>query len=64
MEMRPYVVRQGEHLAGIAARYGFDPQPVWEHEANSELREQRRDPQILAPGDLLYIPRGWVHAAR
>lgn len=56
MEMRPYVVRQGEHLAGIAARYGFDPQPVWEHEANSELREQRRDPQILAPGDLLYIP--------
>jgi hypothetical protein len=56
MVMRPYIIRQGDHLAGLAATYGFDAEEVWQDDANSELRELRRSPQVLAPGDLLYIP--------
>jgi hypothetical protein len=54
--MRAHIVQQGEHLAGLAARMGFDAEEVWNHAANEELRSQRRSPQILAPGDILYVP--------
>lgn len=54
--MRPYIVRQGEHLLGIAARQGFDADEVWEHEDNRELRDTRASGQVLAPGDVLFIP--------
>jgi N-acetylmuramoyl-L-alanine amidase len=54
--MRAYVVQQGDHLAGIAARLGFDAETCWNDEQNRELREQRGDPQVLAAGDVLYVP--------
>lgn len=54
--MRPYIVRQGDHLASIAARHGFDADEVWNHDRNRDLRERRDGPQVLAPGDLLYVP--------
>lgn len=54
--MRAHIVQQGEHLAGLAARMGFEASEVWSHEANAELRERRSDPQRLAPGDVLFVP--------
>lgn len=54
--MRPYVVRQGDHLVGLAARFGFDAEEVWQHADNEELREARPNPQVLSPGDILFIP--------
>lgn len=54
--MRAHIVQQGEHLLGLAARMGFDADTVWNDDANRELREQRPDPQVLAPGDVLYVP--------
>jgi hypothetical protein len=51
-----HVVRQGEHLASIAEQYGFaDSRTIWEHPRNADLRS-RRDPDVLFPGDTLFVP--------
>lgn len=55
-DYRPYVVRQGDHLARLAYIHGFDAAEVWNHERNAELRAMGRTPEILAPGDVLYLP--------
>lgn len=50
-------VQQGEWLSRIAHQHGFkDWQIIWNHEKNTELREKRGSPDILKPGDILYIP--------
>ncbi len=54
--MRPYVVKQGDYLRRLAHERGFQPDVVWEHAANKDLRERRDNPEILAPGDILYVP--------
>lgn len=55
-EMRPYVVRQGDYLVRLAWIHGFDAEEVWKHEKNKELAERRKDHNILAPGDVIYLP--------
>lgn len=54
--MRAYIIGRGEDLQSIAARLGFDPNEVWNADDNRELRELRNSPQVLAPGDVLYVP--------
>jgi N-acetylmuramoyl-L-alanine amidase len=52
-----HVVVQGEHLHGIADRYGFlDPRTIWDHPSNAELKAQRENASVLFPGDELFIP--------
>jgi hypothetical protein len=52
-----HTVVQGEHLPGIALRYGFlDWNTVYQHPKNAELRSRRRNPNVLLPGDKIYIP--------
>lgn len=52
-----HTVEQGEYLGMIAARYGFhDPLTVWNDPANRELRERRKNPNVLCPGDQVTIP--------
>lgn len=55
-EVRPYVVKQGDHLRKLAHRHGFDAAEVWEHPKNAELRALRRSFDVLAPGDILFLP--------
>jgi hypothetical protein len=54
--MRPYFVRQGDYLTSIADRFGFEPAEVWEHQKNEALRKKRKNPNLLFPGDVLFIP--------
>ncbi len=54
--MQPYVVKQGDYLAQIAYRFGFDADTVWMDDKNSDLRALRCNPNILYPSDILYIP--------
>lgn len=50
-------VVQGEHLFGIARKYGFpDWKKIWNHGQNAELKELRKNPNVLFPGDELFIP--------
>lgn len=54
--MGTIVVDTGDTVARLAAAHGFsDPRVVWHAPENAELRT-RRQADILAPGDELYIP--------
>ena len=54
--MPTYRVRQGECLNSIALAHGITWQKIWNHGDNSALRDRRRDPNVLLPGDELWIP--------
>lgn len=55
--MPTHVVAQGEHLAAIARRYRFgNPRAIWDHPGNAELRRRRDNPNVLLPGDQVFIP--------
>jgi len=52
-----YTVKQGDYLVKIAEENGFaDFRTIWEHAQNKELKEKRKNPNVLAPGDELFIP--------
>jgi hypothetical protein len=54
--MQPYVIKQGDFLARLAYRFGFDADTVWNDPKNAPLRQLRPNPNILWPTDILYIP--------
>jgi N-acetylmuramoyl-L-alanine amidase len=50
-------VQQGDHVFKIANKYGFqDPKTIWEHPKNAPLKQKRKNPHVLNPDDVLYIP--------
>lgn len=52
-----HTVEQGDHLSKIAKKYGFsDYRTIWDHGQNADLRQKRPNPNVLFPGDRLYIP--------
>ncbi len=51
-----HTICQGECLSSVAHRYGFRWQFLWDHAENAELKEKRKDPNVLYPGDILFIP--------
>lgn len=52
-----HTVLQGETLLSIARAHRFSSwEQIWEHSNNEALRDLRGDPQVLAPGDELFIP--------
>jgi hypothetical protein len=51
-----YVVRQGECLASIAFAHRMQWQSIWDHPRNAVPKQSRGEPNILLPGDRLYIP--------
>jgi N-acetylmuramoyl-L-alanine amidase len=55
--MPSHVVQQGECLSSIADAYGFsDWRVIYDDPGNSDLRGSRPDPNLLYPGDVLFIP--------
>ena len=53
--MKPYVVKQGDHLTKLAHKMGFDADTVWNDSKNAELKKARK-PDILKAGDVLWVP--------
>src|SRR5262249_32049510 len=52
-----HTVKQGEHLTRIAKAYGFsDYRTVWDHAENAEVKRKRGNPNVIFPGDRLFIP--------
>ena len=53
---RQHKVRQGECLNSISEQYGLFWQTVWNDPGNQGLKDRRKDPSVLLPGDMLTIP--------
>jgi N-acetylmuramoyl-L-alanine amidase len=51
-----YKIRKGDCLSSIAARYKIPPDKLWQDSGNQALREKRKDPNVLHPGDEIVIP--------
>jgi hypothetical protein len=54
--MPTHIVAQGECLSSIAEANGLYWKTIWQHAENMTLRQLRGDPNVLAPGDELFIP--------
>lgn len=54
--MTNHTVRQGECISSIAYEYGFFPNTIWNHPDNEQLKQLRKDMNLLEVGDIVKIP--------
>lgn len=55
--MADYTVKQGDCLSSIARDHGFTRwRTIYDHANNAAFRQLRPDPNLIYPGDVLYIP--------
>ncbi len=54
---RYHTVSQGEHLTSIAKDYHFsDYRTIYNHPENKDFKDSRPDPNVIFPGDVIFIP--------
>lgn len=51
-----YKVKQGDCISSIAEKYGLDPNALWNHPDNRDLKDLRKDPNVLYPDDVVAVP--------
>jgi N-acetylmuramoyl-L-alanine amidase len=52
-----YIVRQGDCLSKLARRFGLTNwRTIYEHPNNADFRGLRSDPNVIYPGDRIFIP--------
>jgi len=51
-----YTVCLGDCVSSVSAKHGLFWETVWNAPENSELKAFRSDPNVLLPGDQLFIP--------
>ena len=49
-------VQQGDCISSIASEYGISWDKIWNHGDNADLKQRRKDPNVLFPGDVLVVP--------
>jgi len=51
-----YEVKPGECIGSIAHAHKIAWQRIWNHPKNADLRELRKDPNVLREGDSVFVP--------
>lgn len=51
-----HTIVQGEGVSSLADKHGLFASTIWNDPANAELKEQRKDMNVLMPGDVVVIP--------
>ena len=51
-----YTLQDDDTLESIARQVDQEPEAIWNHDNNEELRERRGSPQDLQAGDTIFIP--------
>ncbi len=54
--MPTHLVKQGECLSSIAEHYDLPWKTIYNHAQNAALRERRPNPNVLFPGDEIFVP--------
>ncbi len=54
--MPTHTAQQGDCLTSIAEQYGMYWETIWNHPENADLKRRRKDPNVLFPGDLVFVP--------
>jgi N-acetylmuramoyl-L-alanine amidase len=49
-------VQQGDCLSSISAQYGISWEKIWNYGENADLKQLRKDPSVLFPGDVVVVP--------
>ncbi|HUT35060.1 MAG TPA: peptidoglycan-binding domain-containing protein [Planctomycetota bacterium] len=54
--MAKIIASQGDSIPSLAKEHGFFADTIWNHGENADLKALRKDRNVLAPGDEVYIP--------
>lgn len=52
----PCVVKQGDTLTSLAAQSATPRDDIWSYSKNTDLATTRTNPDVLLPGDVIYLP--------
>ncbi|HEY4188731.1 MAG TPA: peptidoglycan-binding domain-containing protein [Polyangia bacterium] len=51
-----HVTQPGECIASISSAYKLPWEKIWNHPKNAELKQRRKDPNVIREGDTVYVP--------
>jgi|SRR5579863_2562921 len=54
--MPTFIVSPGDSIPSIAKENGFFWETIWNHPQNAALKAKRKDPNVLSPGDEVFVP--------
>ena len=51
-----YTVQQGDCLSSLGYKFKIPWKKIWDHANNAALKQKRKSPDVLFPGDIIFIP--------